>query len=301
MSKNFFLFLFLSAGAAFAQNQDTLVNKPLKSERPFQQTYNRQGTPVLPVKGDWALGLDALPVLNYLGSFFSDSAAASPSAGFTGSFPMTISGKYFTGNREAYRARVRVGLVSTTEKNSVVDLANSTVDTIYLQDTRKTTGTNLYLILGKEYRKGWNRIQGYYGGEVSFMFTRHKVNYQYGNAFTNVNPSVPTTDFESTAPLGFAVNSRSSRIKSDHSGSGIGIGARGFLGAEYFIFPKMSLGFEFGWGLSYFNQNDGELITEAWDNASAGTKSRRNLKAGFNRFGIDTDNNGGALFFHFYF
>lgn len=300
MPKIITLFLLLSAGGAFAQNQDSLI-KSQHQDKPFRQVYSRYGSPILPEKGDWAIGLDAMPVLGYLGSFFSDSGAVNPSAGFTGAFPMTISGKYFYDNKQAYRARLRLGVVSATEKNSVVDVANSAVDTVYLQDTKKNTATNLYLSLGKEYRKGWHRIQGYYGGEVAFMFTRSKVNYQYANEFTNVNPSVPTSDFSATAPLGYAVSNRSSRIKSDNSGSGIGLGLRGFIGAEYFIFPKMSLGFEFGWGISYFNQNDGEVVFEAWDNATAGTKTRRNLKAGMSKFGVDTDNNGGALFFHFMF
>jgi hypothetical protein len=301
MQKIFILSLFFLASLGHAQIQDSTRAKKKEETKPFQQFYNRNGSSVLPEKGDWAVGIDAMPALLYLGNLFSDSLSAKPSAAFTGGFPMSISGKYFIDNREVYRARLRIGILSNIDKNSVVDIANSTVDTVYLQDSRKATSTNLYLSFGKEYRKGWQRIQGFYGGEVSFMYTRNKVNYQYANLFTNVNPSVPSSDFSAVTSNGYAVANTSSRIKSDNSGTGIGIGARAFLGAECFIFPKMSLGFEFGWGLSYFNQNDGEVITEAWDNATAGIRSRSNLKAGLSRFGIDTDNNGGALFLHFYF
>jgi hypothetical protein len=301
MRITYLLLLILTAGQVMAQVQDTATKKANAKARPFTQFYNKAGAAVLPEKGDWAIGLDAVPVFNYIGRMLSDSGAGSPAAGFTAGFPMSISGKYFSDHRHAYRARLRVGIVNQTEKNSVVDIANSSLDTVYLQDTRKHNATNIYLSLGKEYRKGWQRIQGFYGGELGFMFTRSKINYQYANSFTNVNPSVPSTDFSTTSALGYEVSNRSSRIKADNSGTGIGLGLRGFIGAEYFIFPKMSLGFEFGWGLSYFNQNDGELIFESWDNTTAGTKTRRNLKAGMNRFGIDTDNNGGSLFFHFYF
>jgi hypothetical protein len=76
-------------------------------------------------------------------------------------------------------------------------------------------------------------------------------------------------------------------------------GVRGFIGIEYFFFPKISIAAEYGWGYAittrhgatskqevYNNgQNGPEVITETVD-----TDSREVLK------GFSVDNNNGSIF-----
>jgi hypothetical protein len=272
-----------------AEESDTLILK------------SRKGEIILPEKGDWAIGMDAVPVLNYLGGFLSNSGATAPSVNFINAYPMTISGKYFTSNQQAIRARVRIGLVSSSVKNSVVDMVNTNIDTVYSQDVRRHNSTNIMLAGGKEYRKGKSRLQGFYGYEFFMNISRENIRYDYANQFSNTNPSVLSSDFNSPNELGYNTSLTSSRIKEDRSGTGFGLGARGFIGAEFFILPKLSIGAEFGWSVSYFNQNDGRNTIEIWDNVGGTVRQRSLVKAGVNRFGVDTDNTGGAMMITFHF
>ena len=97
-----------------------------------------------------------------------------------------------------------------------------------------------------------------------------KTTYTYGNA-------------ASTMTIG---TSRNTEVK---SGATFGLGARAFIGAEYFIFPKMAIGGEFGWGLALSTTGEGQTVSESWD----GTKTTQTtVKTGkSSSFIIDTDNN----------
>jgi hypothetical protein len=82
----------------------------------------------------------------------------------------------------------------------------------------------------------------------------------------------------------------SSRITQDKAGSTFGFGLRGFIGAEYFIFPKMAVGAEFGWGIGMSNRGDGTIKTESLDvNLNEQIVSGKN--GGKKQFGLDTDIN----------
>jgi hypothetical protein len=82
------------------------------------------------------------------------------------------------------------------------------------------SGFDLTLGYGKEWRKGKTRLQGFYGAD----------------AMINVNSSSTKT----------VVGATTTTVK---SGLGFGVGAQGFIGAEYFIFPKISMGAQYTYGL----------------------------------------------------
>jgi hypothetical protein len=216
-------------------------------------------------------------------------------------YPLTIGGKYFISAKQAYRARVRIGIASQTINNSVVDNQNTTLDTVYIKDSRKSSSTNVTLAFGKEFRRGKTRLQGFYGGEGIIGISTGKSIYSYGNTFSNLNVSPTSTDFVTPTALGYASAPANSRIQSESNGTGIKVAARGFVGAEYFIFPKMSIGLEFGFSLMYFNQNDGKLSSESWDAAAGSVKNKTLAKSGSRGFGIDNDNSGGAIMLNFHF
>jgi hypothetical protein len=66
-------------------------------------------------------------------------------------------------------------------------------------------------------------------------------------------------------------------------------GLRGFIGAEYFVLPKMSIGGEFGWGLGLMSMGAGSVETESTDGASVGTQVIETTSA--SAFGFDTNIN----------
>jgi hypothetical protein len=262
---------------------------------------SKKGEPILPEAKDWALSVDASPFLSYTGKLLSSTGADAPAVNSLSNYPLTIGGKYFTSSKQAYRARVRLGISSQTVNNAVVDNQNTTLDTLYIKDSRKTSATNITIAFGKEFRRGKTRLQGFYGGEGIVGVSTGKSLYTYGNAFSNLNVSPTSTDFVTPTALGFASGPANTRIQSESNGTGIKIAARGFVGAEYFIFPKMSIGVEFGFSLAYFNQNDGKLSTESWDAANGSVKNKTLAKSGSRGFGVDNDNSGGAIMLNFHF
>jgi hypothetical protein len=55
----------------------------------------------------------------------------------------------------------------------------------------------------------------------------------------------------------------------------IGVGVRVFAGAEYFFLPKISLGAELGWGLSYVTTGRSETVYESVGQGTGGLGVRR--------------------------
>lgn len=266
-----------------------------------QELKSAKGENYLPEEKDFGLSIDANPFLGYLGGLMSNNGATPPTAQSLANAPFTITGKYFTKPDFAYRARLRIGVMNQTFRNTVINNANTSVDTAYTNDSKKVRGTEVNLGFGFEKRRGKTRLQGYYGAEGNIHFSSSSTEYSYGNSFTNTNTSIFTTDFETPSATGFSSGLSNNRIGAVKNGNTLGIGLRGFAGVEYFILPKMSLGAELGWGLTFRVTNDGFIRTEYWDNVSSNTRQRQLNKAGGNYFGIDTDNSGGRLMLHFYF
>ena len=267
-----------------------------------QELVSKKGEPYLPQEKEWGLQLDATPFLDYAGKLLSNAGATSPVISGTSGLPFTITGKYFKTAQFAWRGRVRIGSTSTTARNVVIDNANSQTDTVYTSDSRSIRNTNLNLSFGFERRRGKTRLQGFYGAEAMLMVQSGSTSYDYGNAFSSTQTVVTTTDFNLPLPGGgFASSTRSSRLSEVKQGNTFGLGARGFVGAEYFILPKLSLAAELGWTIMFTTQNDGYTVTESWDNANSRPRIRQVNRGGGSSFGVDTDNIGGSLALGFYF
>jgi hypothetical protein len=266
-----------------------------------QDLKSKKGEPYLPQTADWGLQIDAVPFLEYAGKLLSNNGATAPSNNSPQFSKFAIAGKYFKNEKFAYRGRVRIGFNNTSIKNSVINNSQTLTDTVYTNDTRKNSNSNIQLAFGFEKRRGSTRLQGFYGAEANLSIVSNKTSYSYGNGFTRTNTSVFTTDFTTTSPKGYSNSLQSTRVIEDKDGTKFGLGARAFVGAEYFILPKFSLGAEFGWGILFVNSNSGQIITERWDTATDNVFRRAETKPNTNTFAIDTDNASGALFLNFYF
>ena len=261
-TKVILLALFVGFGSMIsAQNDDVLTNK--------------NGAAILPSAGDWGLGFDAAPILNYAGNMLNGNTMNSMGSAFDNA-NLAISGKYFTDASTAYRGSLRIGM-GTTSMDQLFGGANGDS----LTNTTKMSSSVVVLGGGLEKRRGHGRLQGYYGGEMLVGFGGAKETYSYAEELSNTNPISRTTE--------------------DKSGSVFVLGVRGVIGVEYFILPKISLGAEYGWGLSLNSQGQGSSTTESWDNANSSSTTTTVNTGGSSIFGIDTDNNGGAirLMFHF--
>lgn len=266
-----------------------------------QDLTSKKGEPYLPETGDWAIGVDATPFLQYVGNMFNGNGFNNaPTFGFVNG-QNTIIGKYFVSETKAYRGILRVGINSQAFTNPVIDDVSAAVPPAFTEDEMKQSNTFIGLGAGIEFRRGKTRLQGYYGGQAMLMFASSRNSFTYGNNFSATNPTPTTTTNFGTgasAPVG-------ARLTEQKFGSTFGIGARAFAGVEYFILPKISLGGEFGWGLSFVSTGSGEDTNEAWNGAGVVTTT---TETGKNRnFSIDTDNRtmgagfGGQILVNFHF
>lgn len=235
---------------------------------------SKKGENILPEADDWALSIDAVPVMNYLGNMLNGNVGnASPSFGYPGT-PLAITGKMFKDEKTAYRAMVRLGFGSM-KWDTYVNKAGSTTGEM-VTNTKKVGHNNIILGGGLEMRRGKTRLQGFYGGMLMFGIGGSDTTYTYGNAMT-----------ATTGP----------RTLENKAGGTFMLGLRGFIGAEYFIFPKMAIGAEFGWGLGMSSTGEGEMVTESWD-AAAPTPAPKTTTTNTGKsstFGLDTDVNGTQL------
>lgn len=252
-----------------------------------QDLTSKKGEPILPEEGDWGIGIDATPFLNYAGNFFGKTNNNNaPTFDFLTS-NQTIVGKYFKDATTAYRAAIRLGFGSNST-TALVQQDGQSDPNVTVEDKRTVSGNGFGLSGGIEFRKGKTRLQGYYGGELGIFFGGGKEKYTYGNAFSSTNTSPTTTNFGSNI-IGPA------RVTETKFGSTFQFGLRGFIGAEYFVLPKMSIGGEFGWGLSFTSVGQGQVTTESWDFSNNSVKTTTTKTGKSSSFGLDTDNNNSVF------
>lgn len=239
-----------------------------------QDLTSRKGENYLPQEGDWAIGMDAVPFLDYIGSFFGkDDNLYAGSIWVPSNTTMALTGKYFMRDDFALRGGLRLGFGSSTENRSVSNLhdpssTNPWPDMTNTVDNKMKTGyTNVAINGGVEWRKGNTRLQGYYGGELGFVVSSNSSKYTYGNDLDVAKGVGVSTADNFGSNLGNTVDglgiSQNTRVLSDKSGVDFAIGARAFVGAEYFVIPKLSIGGELGWGIGFALSGKSSIESEA--------------------------------------
>ncbi len=237
------------------------------------QLKNKKGEIILPETGDWAIGIDATSTLNYFGNFIGGNGLnVAPTFDFLNT-RQAITGKYFVSETMAYRGSVRLSMTSVTGSEMVADRAATAIPvfpTTLPQEVKnkwKQGATNIGITGGIEWRKGHGRLQGFYGGEVGLGISSSSESFTYGNALTQTTPNVNLdADDDMLSGANNAVNdpfgnpARATKMK---NGAQFGIGVRGFIGAEYFVMPKLSIGGEFGWSLGYMTAGKGSIEMES--------------------------------------
>lgn len=272
------IIIFLCSIVFFAQAQDESI------------LTSKKGIPILPQAGDWAFGIDARP--------FTEFFNANSSVGFDFiNSNYTFFVKKFVSSNTAYRARVRIGYHNLNDEYYTIQDGQIIPDpTVTVTDVRTTNTMNVTLGFGIEKRKGYGRLQGIYGAEVMVLFGSHNESYTYGNAFSMTNPNPTSHDFGSNIPPIL-----DGRYTYWEDGFSMGAGIRGFIGAEYFFAPKWSVGGELGWGPSFYYIGDGKDKIQSWDPQTNSVKTEVLKNAGETRWGFDSDNLSGAIYFMFHF
>jgi hypothetical protein len=253
-----------------------------------QDLTSKKGETYLPEAGDWSLSIEATPLLGYIQGIFGSNGGSSAGSWSFLNGNNTITGKYFVADDMAYRGGINIGFNSFTEKAYTAALdANGAVDpdADLVIDEKKTTGSNIFLTGGVEWRKGSTRLQGYYGGELGLGFGGgSNVDYTYANAYT-------WNGTTGTATQTHAVDGTTDLVSVNQKG-GVMFGLRGFIGAEYYILPKIAIGGEFGWGLGLQTFGSGSQTATRIEPTAGQTTEQFDTQtvAGGSLFGIGTDN-----------
>lgn len=235
---------------------------------------SKNGHEILPQAGDYCLSVDAIPMLNMAMNainIMNDSGNNGAHPNYVTGFEQTIVGKRFESATAA--TRYKIGIMHRSESMSTFtptfdDQGNETGET---EDVAKTRETSILLGYGKEMRRGHNRLQGFYGYEGLLSLGMGGTSNTYG------------ADLADGA----------SRPLSSSNGMSFGIGARGFLGAEYFFAPKMSIGAEFGWGFGLSRTGRGSSEVETNVGGTIETTETDGAESG-GYWGFEVDNGTGS-------
>lgn len=262
---------------------------------------SKKGERILPEKGDFAIGIDARPFLFYFGNIFN-STADNAAPDFVSVYPASVYGKYFLSDRKAVRANISFGVSTRSNTNYVIQDNVVPDPNVTVKDSRKATQSDILIASGTERRRGAGRLQGVYGLQGVMTFSSSREVFVYGNPMSATFNSPNSTDFTTggAAPL-------ASRIVERKNGTTIGLYVKGFVGVEYFVLPKLSIGGEIGAALGLQTTGDGAQVNERWDTGNSDIKRETTHIGGQKRFGFDVGLpsqlglNTGALTITFHF
>jgi hypothetical protein len=308
--KKFILLLaaILAVGTALAQD------KPVADLGDDLLPKNKRGNAILPKAGDIGLGFNAIPILDLVfDSFKSGGANPGNMVQYTSGGNNQITGKYFIDPHTAVRARFGINTLGGTITNKVQDAqakAKASTGTpddvaaaslITVEDKLAFKKNNVMFSVGVEKRRGYRRLQGFYGAELGIGTSGSTEKTTYGNPFSDQHEVIYTNDFNAltTTSVQPTDPGRTERNTEVHHRGGFRIGVRGFIGIEYFIFAKISVAAEYGWGYSIASRRAATIEREVYNNGQNGpsvfTEKVQTDSKEVQR-GFSVDNNNGSAF-----
>ena len=286
----------------------------------------------LPEAGDVTIGVNAIPFLNYLGNMFGKVQDNDINPAEIGGVPafnkgvipgldnptMSIFGKYFLTDKTAIRLNVGIGINSQTQSNYVQDdaaLAEDPLSVDLVEDTYKYRNSGISVAVGYEWRRGGKRLQGFWGGQAILAYSNSKHFFGYGNAITELNQNPTSTNIWADADILIDENGNpitqpnlntniggNSRLLMQSDGRSWTYGVGGFVGVEYYIAPKISIGCEMSLNLLWTSggkqYEKSERFNPDFNRVEENTRWTGKSDSGF-RFG--TENIGTSLFVAFSF
>lgn len=222
-----------------------------------QELKSKKGEAYLPAAGDWAISFNADGIFEYAGNAFNGNTGNNaPFVDYVTNNAFV--GKKFITDKTAYRVVANLGFGSNTNE---FPSGSNTAEF-------KNSGFDLTAGLGKEWRRGSTRLQGFYGAD----------------ALINVSSSTNEQTFTDTTTGTFQ---NSTEFK---SGLGLGLGVQGFLGAEYFIFPKFAIGAQYTYRVGVDIQGKSETTTRVGTAPATTVEGGNSSNFGIGNVGITSIN-----------
>lgn len=281
--------IFLLLVCAFCMSTVQAQDEPLKG---------KEGQLILPETGDIGLGFNVIPFFNWFGNSFNNSTNntyASRDKFFSVLGNNVVMGKYMLTEKTAARVHFGINTNAYSFTEFVQDDASNDPD-MRVADVVAGSDGRYTVALGYEMRRGKRRIQGYYGADLVLNFNISNESFTYGNGFTGSNIVPSSTNFG-----GNINNAGGQRQLTSGGQTTFGIGVRPFIGVEYFVAPKLSIGAEFGWGIVYSTTFQSTEVWESFDAASGEIVIDNEKQGAASSFSLGLDNMNGAVFMSFYF
>jgi len=274
----------------------------------------------LPEQGEWQIGFNINPVATFIGNFFNGTVNnnLAPLAGEPLRVPgmVSIMGSYMLTDNLGLHANIGVDVNGWNTRSYVVDDAAKFLNpysTLEGLDKWKRLNAGASISLGAEYRVGKKRVQGVFGGGLTYGFWGlRKHTFSYYNAITEDNQNPTNANLWGAAGAGYPLNPKfatdysfidNPRMLSHYAGAGTHMfGLYGSVGIEWFVAPKIALGFNVNLLLDYqWNPSN----VEVWEGWNHFTQERQEITihddAMQNGFQFTTDNIDANLYLAFYF
>lgn len=248
-----------------------------------------------PVAGDFAIGTDLMPYINFAGNFFGKDNDNDLNLSET-----TLFGKYMLTDNSAVRVAFYASNYTDIDNYYVQDdfaIATEPTSTAQVIDTRTQKYSNTTISAGYEMRKDRDRFVFLYGGNIRYSYVRNKYEYEYGNPMGELNntPTIYST----------SLYNGNARLLNTDSGITQTIGIGGFAGIEFFIAKKLAFGADFSinYSINWGSQADSKY--EEWDGSQIHVFERPS-SPGNSRRALTTSQYGsyvgaGQIYIHFYF
>lgn len=260
---------------------------------------SRKGIAILPQAGDFAIGVEATPYLNYFGNMFSGYTDEKNTLDLGA---QTIYGRYFLADDAAVRVMFKIDNSTDVDRSYVRDDAAyyaNPLSTAQTQDAYTSRNREYVIGLGYQKYRGYGRLRGFYGAQLMVGFEKDSYEYSYGNPITSLNTAPTTSYYGSVATR---------TLKGDDGlTTSFGIGA--LAGVEYYFAPKVCIGGEISLMYGYSKGSQSNYTTERW-NGSNVVEEEHLVSPGDTHSQLSTDrpatfgwadNVGGNLYLMFHF
>lgn len=257
----------------------------------------KKGQVILPQKGDVGLGVNLIPLFYWMGNSFNANANntyATDDKFFSIFGNTVIIGKYMLTDKSALRLAFGVNMGHSVKDQYVQDDASNDPSTM-VKDSRTLNWSRTSLALGYEMRRGKRRLQGFGGVDLRLSYNKNNdYIYSYGNGYSLSN-LIPTS-------YDWGANLNANKRTTTHTGSNVwGVGLRGFVGIEYYVAPKVCIGAEFGWGVTYQHTLAITVSEEYYNPILEEVAIEHNYTAATNTVSAGVDNFDGTVYLMFFF
>lgn len=264
-----------------------------------------------PSAGSFGVGIEASPILDFVGNMFNGTADQESSSRWDkGDY--TIHGRYFLTDNSAVRVHLRFNpnenkKVTTKFVQDDAAKALNPLSNDKVEDKMVEWKSDWRIAAGYQMFRGNGPLKGFYGGDVFYRYQKESTNYYYGNTMNSANIAPTTTNFVT----GTAAN-LSERVQNNYKSGVHSLGLIGFTGAEYYFMSNACVGFEVGvilqGSISTRGReisekiSGGERITTENESAPSGNFFHFGTNAGKKNLGNPNGNGGlaGTGFGNFY-